>query len=127
MEYFKKTIIPILLVGAWINISETVRWLLIIESHWIEYYKNLNLVFPNEPVNAIVWMIWGFLFGAIIFVLSKKFKPLQTALISWITIFVMLWIVLWNIDILPMSILWYNIPLSFIEAYIGVLICNKVS
>ena len=127
MEYFKKIFIPILLVGIWINISETVRWLLIIESYWIEYYKTLRLVFPSEPVNAIIWMIWGFLFAIIIFVLSKKFNPLQTVFISWLTLFAALWIVLWNIDILPVNLLWYNIPLSFFETYVGVLICNKVS
>jgi hypothetical protein len=127
MDYIKKTFVPILLVGIWINVSETVRWLLIIESYWAEYYKSLDLVFPADPINSIVWMLWGFILASIIFILSKKFKPLQTAFISWLAVFVILWIVLWNIDMLPINILWYNIPLSFIEIYIGVLICNKVS
>lgn len=125
MVYFKKTIFPILLVGIWINISETIRWLFLIESYWIEHYQKMHLVFPNEPVNAIIWMIWGFLFAIIIFVLSKKFNLLQTALISWLAVFVMLWVVLWNINVLPVKILWYVIPLSFFEAYIGALICKK--
>ena len=114
-------------MGIWINISETVRWLFLIESYWIEYYQKMHLVFPNDPVNAIIWMIWGFLFAIVIFVLSKKFNPLQTALISWLAVFVMLWIVLWNINVLPVKILWYVVPLSFFEAYIGVLICKKFS
>ena len=127
MEFMKKTVIPIFLIGIWINISETVRWLLVIESHWVEYYKNLTLVFPSDPVNAIIWMIWGFVFATIIFVLSKKFNPIQTILISWMSVFFMLWIVLLNIEMLPNNILWYNIPLSLFEVYIAVLICNKVS
>ena len=127
MDYFKKTIFPILLVGIWINISETVRWLFLIESYWIEQYQNMQLVFPNEPLNATIWMIWGFLFAIIIFVLSKKFSPLKTALISWLAVFVMLWFVLWNINVLPVKILWYVVPLSLFEAYIGALICKKLS
>jgi hypothetical protein len=127
MKYFKNTALPIFIAGVWINISETVRWMLIIESYWVEYYESLNLVFPNNPLNAVIWMTWGFLYSAIIFVLSRKFRPLQTTLIAWLTVFVMLWIVLWNIDILPVKLLWYNIPLSFIETYVAVLICNKVA
>ena len=127
MECFKKTILPILLVGIWINISETARWLFLIKSYWIEHYEKMNLVFPNEPINAIIWMIWGFFFAIVIFVVSRKFNPLKAAIISWIVVFVMLWIVLWNINVLPVKILWYVVPLSFIEAYIGALICKKLS
>jgi hypothetical protein len=127
MDYFKKIIFPILLVGIWINVSETVRWIFLIKSYWIEHYKNMNLVFPNEPVNAIIWMIWGFIFAVIIYILSKKFSLLQTTFISWLVMFIMLWIVLWNINILPLNILWYVVPLSFIETIIAVLICKKLS
>lgn len=127
MGYFKKIILPILLTGIWINISETVRWEFLIKSYWIDYYKNLNLVFPNEPVNGIVWLIWGFLFAAIIFILSKKFNLLQTTFLSWFVVFVMLWVVLWNVDMLPVCILWFVVPLSLFEAFIGALICKKMS
>jgi len=101
--------------------------MLVIESYWIEYYKNLNLVFPGDPSNAVIWMIWGFFFATIIFVLSKKFNSIHTILISWVAVFLMLWIVLINIEMLPLKILWYNIPLSLLEVYIAVLICKKVS
>jgi len=127
MEYFKKVIIPIFLVGIWINVSETIRWLLVIETHWIDYYNELNLVFPNGPSNAITWMIWGFVFATIVFIISKKFKLFPATFICWFAVFVTLWIVLWNIDILPVNILWYNIPLSLLETYIAVLICNKLA
>lgn len=126
MQYLKKTIIPILIIGVWINIFETVRWLLIIESYWIEFYTKLNLVFPNEPINGLIWMTWGFLLATIIFLLSKKFTSLQTTIITWLAVFFMLWIVLWNINILPLGILLYVVPLSFIEIYIGVIICKKL-
>ena len=36
MRILKQIVIPILITGIWINLSETVRWLLIVESYWIE-------------------------------------------------------------------------------------------
>ncbi len=127
MEYFRKKVVPILLTGLWINFSESVRWVLVIQSYWIEHYQNLNLVFQEGPINLSVWMIWGFLFAGIIYILSKKFSLLQTALLSWFTVFVMLWIVLWNVDMLPPGILWINAPLSLLEAFVGSFICKKLT
>ncbi len=127
MKQFKKTILPILLTGIWINISESVRWLLLVEEYWVEHYQTLNLVFPTGPISGLIWMIWGFCFAAVISILSKKFTLLQTTLLSWFVAFVMLWLVLWNIDILPVGILWIVIPFSLFEAFVGALICEKFS
>lgn len=126
MGYFKKTILPIFLVGLWINISETIRWLFLIKAYWIEHYQNLNLILPDEPVNGITWMIWGFLYASMMFILSKKFNILQTALLSWFIAFVLMWIVVWNIGVLPTGMLWINAPLSFIEAYIAAFIYKRL-
>ncbi len=127
MEYFKKTILPILLAGVWINISETIRWELFVKSLWIEHHQNLGIALPEEPINIIVWMIWGFLFATIIFILSKKFNLLQTTFLSWFVVFEMLWIVMWNLDLLANGILLIAGPLSLFEAYIAALICKKLS
>ena len=97
------------------------------KSYWVEYYQNLDLVFPIELANNLIWMMWGFLVALVIFILSKKFNLLLTTFISWISIFLMLWIVLWNINMLPTEILKYVIPLSFIEVLVGAWICTKVS
>ena len=125
MKTFKNVILPILITGIWINISETVRWVLIIENYWIEKYDSLNLAFPNETTNMIIWMVWGFLFATSIFILSKKFSVFQTTLLSWMMAFVMMWIVVWNVGVLPLEMLWINIPLSLLEAFIGAIICIK--
>ncbi len=127
MRYLKKTVLPIILTGIWIKISEIVRWELVIKSHWVNHYQSMNLVFPTEPVNGIIWLIWGFLFAIIVFILSKKFNLIQTTLLSWFVVFVMLWVVLWNINILPRVILWIVVPLSLLEAFISALICKRLS
>ena len=127
MGYLKKIILHVFLTGLWINFSESVRWVLAAKSYWDEKYQSMGLVFLEEPINLAVWMTWGFLFAAIIFVLSKKFSLVQTALMSWFVVFVMLWIVLWNVGILPAGMLWIVAPLSLLEAFVGAFICKKFS
>jgi hypothetical protein len=127
MNHFKKTILPILLAGIWINVSVTIRWIFLVKSHMIEYYQNFNLVFPNEPINGVIWVIWGFLVAVFIFIISRKFNLVQTIIISWFLVFVMQWIVLWNIAMFPIKTLWIVIPLSLVEVFIGALICKRIS
>ena len=52
---------------------------------------------------------------------------LQTTLISWFMAFVLMWIVAWNLLILPPAILVYAVPLSLLDSFIGSLICMKIS
>jgi len=125
MDYLKKIVVPILLTGIWINLSETVRWIFFVEPYWVEHYHNLSLTFPSEPVNGIIWLLWGFMFATAIFILSRKFTLIQTTLLVWFITFVMLWVVLWNINILPVGFLWFVIPLSLFESFVGALICKK--
>ena len=127
MNSLKKTILPIMAAGLWINISETVRWEFLIKSYWIEHYKSLGLTFPLELTNNLIWMTWGFMYAIVVFIISKKFNLFQTTLLSWFIVFIMLWLVLWNINVLPVDILWYNIPLCLFEAFIAALICKKLS
>ena len=127
MDYIKKTILPIILVGLWINISETIRWLFLIEPYWVEHFQNLGLVFVSEPINGIIWIMWGFLFATTIFILSKKFNLLQTTFLAWFVVFVLMWIVVWNIGVLPTGMLWINVPLSLFEAFVGALICKRLA
>ena len=127
MVHLKKTVAPILLAGIWLNVSGTIRWIYLIEPYWLEKYNYLNLVFPAELVNNMVWMIWGFLFAIAIFILSKKFNLMQTTLLSWFMVYVMMWVIVWNVGVLPTGMLWMNIPLSLFDAYVAAFICIKVS
>ena len=125
MRIIKKIILPILITGIWINISETVRWMFLVESYWLEKYQVLNLTFPNETINMIAWMLWGFFNATVIFILSKKYNLLQTTVLSWFVAFVMMWVIVWNIGVLPTGMLWFNVPLSLLETFIGAYICIR--
>jgi hypothetical protein len=85
------------------------------------------MVFPSEPKNGILWVIWGFLFAFAIYLLSRKFNLFHTALLSWFLAFVLMWIVALNLKVLPVAILIYAVPLSLLESFIGTYICIKIS
>ena len=127
MKAFKKTLLPILLATIWISISEFARnqfWLI---SYWTEKYSNMGMVFPAETINGAVWGIWAFVFAVLIFILSKKYSLFQTTLITWVAGFVMMWLVIGNMDVLPFRILYFTVPLSMFEVFIAVWIIFKLS
>jgi hypothetical protein len=119
--------VAIVLSGLWINISEFFRNQILLNGEWVSHYRSLGLVFPSEPVNGILWMVWGFVFAGLIFIISRKYSLLHTFIISWTAAFVMMWIVLWNLSVLPMAILPFALPLSLLEAFLGSYICIRIS
>jgi len=123
----KKTVLPILLATVWISISEFVRNEFIAKSYWTGHYEKLNLVFPAEPHNGAIWGVWSLLFAIAIFIISKKFSLLQTTFLSWFVGFVLMWVVAWNLGVLPVGILIIAVPLSLLEAFVASFIIKKLS
>ena len=121
-----KSLWQVLLLAVWINLSETVRWVLYSQPKFETLYRNMGRELPNGPINGILWMIWGVLIACLVFILSKKFTLLQTTIITWVTVFVMIWIALWNYAILPLDILLVAAPLSLVEIFIAALISKKL-
>jgi hypothetical protein len=85
------------------------------------------MIFPSEPINGAVWGVWSLLFAIAIFIISRKFNLNETALLSWLVGFVLMWVVIGNMDVLPEGLLLYAVPLSLIEAYLASLIMHKLS
>ncbi len=127
MKLLKNTILPIFLATVWISVSEFVRNEFIVKSYWTEHYKGLGLVFPSEPVNGAVWGIWSLLFAIVIYVISKKFTLIQSFVLSWFAGFVLMWVVIGNLGVLPYGILYFAIPLSLLEAFIAAFIMKKLA
>jgi len=123
----KKTILPILLATSWISISEFVRNELIVKSYWTEHYTKLGLIFPSEPINGVVWGLWSLCFAIAIFIIAKKFTLLQTTFLSWFVGFVLMWIVIWNMNMLPIRLLLFAVPLSLLEAFLASYIIKKLT
>jgi hypothetical protein len=127
MKNLKTTILPILLAAIWISISEFVRNEFIVKSYWTSHYRELGLLFPSEPINGAVWGIWSLAFAIVIFVIAKKFSLLQTTFLAWFIGFILMWIVLWNLNVLPTGLLLYAIPLSLLESFIAGLIIKNLT
>jgi hypothetical protein len=127
MKTIKKTILPILLATIWISISEFIRNEFIVKSYWTGHYEKLGLVFPAEPINGAVWGLWSLCFAIAIFIIAKKFSLLQTTFLSWFVGFVLMWIVIWNMNVLPIGLLIFAIPLSLLEAFLASFIIKKLT
>jgi hypothetical protein len=114
-----RSIIAVILTGIWVNASEFFRNEVLLKRYWVDHYKSLGMTFSSETLNGIVWVVWGFLSG--------KFNLLQTTMVSWFVAFVLMWLVTWNLNVLPVAILSYAVPLSLLESFIGSYICTKIS
>ncbi|MFC1844799.1 hypothetical protein ACFLZ5_08425 [Thermodesulfobacteriota bacterium] len=122
----KKYLLAVLGSGVWINVSEFIRNELVIKKLWINGFNEMGLTFPSTPINGAVWGLWAFIFASILAWLTTRFSTLSSALIAWITGFVLLWLAMINMGVLPSGIIYWAVPWSFIEVYIAAQICSKI-
>jgi hypothetical protein len=123
----KKTVLPILTATIWISISEFVRNQFLLNDIWVTHYKNIGLTFPSEPINGAIWGVWSLCFAVAIFIFAKKFSIVETTLFSWFIGFVLMWLVIGNLNVLPFGILYLAIPLSLLESFVATFIIKKLS
>jgi hypothetical protein len=126
MKQFKP-VLSVLLATIWISISEFIRNQVLFKSYWIAHYQGLGIVFPSAPVNGAMWGVWSLMFAIAIYYLAKKFSLLQTTLLSWFMAFVMMWVVIGNLGVLPFGLLLFAVPLSLLEAFIAAWIIRYFS
>lgn len=123
----KKTVLALFLATLWISLSEVLRNTFLLHEYWVRHYQNLGQVFPEKPINGMVWGIWSFCFALFIYFISSKFNLWQTALLSWFVGFVFMWLVIGNLGVLPVDILPIAIPLSLLEAFLASYIIKKIT
>ena len=120
----QKSILAIFLAFIWISISEFVRNSFLVHSEWINHFQNLGLIFPEQPINGAIWGIWSFVFSIFLYIIYKRYNFFETISIGWVAGFLMIWLVLGNLNVLPFNILIYAVPLSIIEVIIAVYIIS---
>ncbi|TNE68428.1 hypothetical protein EP331_15840 [bacterium] len=123
----KKNILAILLATIWISISEFLRNEFLLKTDWVNHYDSMGITFPSEPINGAFWGVWSLAFALFIYRISQKFNVLETVLLSWLGGFLMMWIVIGNMSVLPYSILPWAIPLSLLECLLATLIIKKAT
>lgn len=127
MNIALKNTITILATTLWIGFSEFFRNQLLFINTWKDHFNSLGLTFPSEPINGIIWMMWSLVFAVTIFFLSKKLSFVELVIISWIYGFVMMWLVLGNLLVLPSKILVFAVPLSVVEVVVANFIIYKLT
>ncbi len=123
----KRVITSILLAGVWVSVSEFIRNEIFLKNHWVDHYASMGLVFNTTSINGIWWVIWSFLMAYGMYVLLKYLPFKKTIWITWLFSFVMMWITLYNLQILPLSILVIAIPLSIIEVLFAGFILKTIN
>jgi len=63
----------------------------------------------------------------VIYVISRRFSLLHTTLLAWFAGFFLMWVVTFNLNVLPLRLLVPAIPLSLLETFIGAWIITKTS
>ena len=115
------------LAGIWINAMEFFRNMVLLNSRWEAHYQAMGLEFPAAPLNGAVWAIWAFVFAGALFVLTRRFRLWPATLLGWVTGFILMWLVVGNLQVLPYGILLVAAPMSFVEVLGAAFICLKLA
>lgn len=113
----KKNILAIIIGTAWVSINEFLRNQLLFGSVWQEHYKSLGLEFPTKTLNGVVWGIWALIFTVMLYVLLNVYSRKRAAAIGWVMGFVLMWITIGNLLVLPGRLLFIAVPWSILETY----------
>lgn len=119
--------ISIFITGLWITVSEFFRNELLFKHLWIDHYHSIGLEFTTSPINGILWTVWSFLFAWLLSQWLEKFSTNQTFFYSWLSVFVMMWITAYNLQVFPISLLLTAMPLSLLEVWVALALLNQFS
>ena len=122
-----RALLAILACAAWISINEFVRNQVVLAHHWSAHYAALGLTFPSAPINGAVWGIWALCFAVASFFIARRFNLLETASLAWFMGFVLMWLVIGNMAVLPYGILPIAIPWSMVEALGAAYLLKKLA
>ena len=111
----KKLALAAVISGIWINLSEFLRNELLFKHYWVRWFEDLGQVFPSSPLNNALWVIWGFLLAAAVAFLARRLTFGETFLLAWTLGFVLMWIVIGNLNVLPHGLLLVAVPWSVVE------------
>ena len=125
--HMKKAVLGVFFCTIWISVSEFLRNSVLLHDNWLNHYHQLGLTFPEAPVNGAIWGVWSLCYALVIFFIARKYKMLQTFILSWFIGFVLMWLVVGNLSVLPYDTLPFAIPLSLLESFVATWIIHRVS
>jgi hypothetical protein len=116
----------IMVAGLWITVSEFLRNEVLFKYLWVRHYETLKLTFATTPVNGMLWLLWSMILAWLMFRLLKRTCFLEAVSLSWLAAFVMMWLVVYNLQVLPLRLLIFAVPLSLLEVAVAGLIIRKL-
>jgi hypothetical protein len=129
VSVFKTIIRPfltVLVTSLWVSASEFFRNQVLLKDQWISHFDSLGVSFPQAASNSMVWGIWSLAYAFLIYILAKRMSFTETCFTAWFAGFVLMWLVIGNLSVLPTKILWFAIPLSILETYVATWITTKL-
>lgn len=123
--------LTLLLNLLWINVSEVFRYFAFVMPLMRSSLPQLQDV---APMNLPVFMIWGVWDTVLVlaatglsWVLLERFGPtIRNALYAgsaiWATVFVILWLGLWNMNLATTQVVLTTLPLAWLEMIVAALI-----
>lgn len=122
-----RSITSVLVATVWIATNEFIRNQVVLVEHWSAHYTALGLAFPVAPINGAVWGLWSLAFATVILILTKRFTLVETAALAWGIGFVLMWLVIGNLGVLPYGILTVAMPWSMVEAFGAAWIAKRIA
>ena len=110
-----RSLLAVLLAGLWISTSEFLRNEVLLKQRWIDHFAGIGLVFPSEPLNDALWGAWSFVLAAVIVVLVRRTSLAVTVGVVWVLAFPLMWLVTWNLLVMPSGLLAVAVPWSLLE------------
>lgn len=121
----KNTVLAVLTSGIWISFSEFLRNEILFKGYWLNRYAALGLRFPSEASNNAMWVVWSFVLAGAVTLLARRLSLFETTLTAWLLAFVLMWVVVWNLDVLPLGLLPIAVPWSMGETVVAVLLARR--
>jgi hypothetical protein len=115
------------IAGLWIGLSEFVRNEVLLPDRWDAHYAALGPAFPRDPINVAIWLVWSLVFAGVLYALTRRFSLTATTALGWTAGFVMMWLVTWNMAVLPLGILPFAVPLSLLETFVAAYLCLRLA
>ncbi|HMQ76404.1 MAG TPA: hypothetical protein PKE21_16270 [Flavobacteriales bacterium] len=112
-----RTVVAVLAITIWVSINEFVRNQVVLAEHWTVHYAGLGLTFPAAPLNGAVWGLWALLLAVAVVWLAQRCTLWAVGLTAWWVGFLLMWVVIGNLGVLPMGILPVAVPWSLLEAF----------
>jgi hypothetical protein len=123
----------ILLNLVWVNISEVFRYFAFVMPMMREA---LQMVPGVAPMNIPVFLIWGVWDTIVILAITtvswlcferfgySKRNAVLAGTAVWVSIFVVLWVGLWNMNLADVKTMMIALPLAWLEMVVAALITN---